>query len=206
MENGKIERKIPDGKNSSPDISFSGRNSFAIEPIVEHELYVPEQIIESNFRAEMNPEIREKLKHLSGKGALISGFAGTGKTSLIRYLAKQDNALIILVEKDDSAGMMKAKFKEAGNLANSGKKIYCVFDEIDEFGSKESLGTDVSKISILLRELDGIDSGNKNLKNLYYFGTTNDLPKVDQRLMRPGRLEELVEIPLPNTKQKEKII
>ena len=201
MENEKV-RIYP--QTSKPEVSeYTGIKSFAFEPIVEHEIYVSKQIEGSNFRAEMNPKIREKLKHLSGKGVLISGFSGTGKTSLVRYLALQDGALIISVEKDDSTGIMNAKFNEATNLLNSGRKVYVVFDEIDEFGSKESLGADVSKISTVLRKLDGIDGKNSGV---YYFGTTNDLPKVDQRLMRPGRLEELVEVPLPTTEQKEKII
>ncbi len=193
------------GGDSKPEISSqAGQIDFAVEPVVEHDIYVPEGILQSNFMAEMQPETRDMLKHLSGKGALFSGFAGTGKTALIKWLAKQNNAMIIPVQRDDSNAIMDAKFKQARTLTREGKKVYVVFDEIDEFGSKEALVSDVSKISAVLRELDGINS--KTNHNLYYFATTNDLPKVDQRLMRTGRLEELVEIPLPTTEQKERII
>ena len=203
MKNTKV-REIP-GKNPGPEISYTGGDSFAFEPVVPHEFYIPEKILMADFRAEMDTEIREKLKHLAGRGALFSGFPGTGKTALIKWLANQDKALIIGVEKDDSKALMTAKFNEARDLAASGRTVYVVFDEIDEFGSKEALASDIPKISILLRELDGLNSDNKTTGNLYFFATTNNLQAVDQRLMRAGRLEELIEILLPTTKEKERI-
>ncbi|MEA3378361.1 MAG: AAA family ATPase [Nanoarchaeota archaeon] len=201
MENDKIRYSID---KQRPEVSANS-SSFAFEPYLPHDLHIPDLIQDSIFRREMDASIRKKLKHLSGKGAVIHGFQGTGKTALVKYLAKEDDALLIEVSKEDSSNVTKAKFAEAKSLAGQGKKVYVVLDEIDSFGTKESLVADVAKISNLLKEIDGTDQNPVVNDNLYYFGLTNYLEGVDQRLMRSGRLEELVEIPLPNLDSRRKI-
>ena len=197
--------KLPSLDGQKPEIcTYSG--SFAFKPYLEHDLHIPAFVENSVFRKEMDPGIREKIKHLSGKGAMVYGFPGTGKTALVKYLAIKDDALLVEINKDDSPNVTKAKFAEAKTTAARGKKVYVVLDEVDAFGSKESIIGDVAKIGMLLKEIDGAEQSADVNRNLYCFGLTNFLEGVDQRLMRPGRLEELIEIKLPDFDSRTRII
>jgi len=197
--------KLKGTSSGMPQVREYSGASYAQEPHLRHSVSIPEHLL-GEIMPELDQSNREKLRHLCGRGTIFSGFPGTGKGTLINYIAQKDNAVLVVVEKGDNPLIMDAKFREAKSLAESGQRVYVIFDEVDEFGSKESFGSDVEKISKLLREIDGFNTSPKTNGNLYFFATTNNLPAVDQRLMRPGRLENIVEIPLPNTEQRRDIL
>lgn len=174
------------------------------EIYLDHEIVIPQIFKESIICDELQPPIRETLGNIVGKGALVYGFPGVGKTSLIKQLAKKENAYIVFIEKDMTVTEIRKAFNKAREIAKS-NKVFVVIDEIDDFGSKEfaRYTGSLSKIIALMTEIDGI----KELKNnMYVFGITNFLEEVDHRLLRPGRLEEIIEIPFPNKEERIEII
>ena len=147
---------------------------------------------------ELQEDVRERLDYLAGKGALLYGFPGVGKTSLVKQLAK-----------DMSVRQIKNSFGYARKIAEEGKRVFIAIDEIDDFGSKEYSKYQpggISKIIALMTEIDGLKTESRVRKNLYIFGITNYLENVDSRLLRPGRLEEVIEIPFPNKEERGRII
>ncbi|MEM2089882.1 MAG: AAA family ATPase [Candidatus Pacearchaeota archaeon] len=194
--------KIP-----TPEVVNSPSPVIILEPTLEHEIYISDAL--QKKLDEILTEIKNKssLGYLAGTGAILTGFQGTGKTVLVKKIAKDLKAKIIVIDKEMRAEQMKQSFDYARNLAKEGENVIIFIDEIDAFGQKEyaRFGTGLSKITALMTELDGINSFNP--KGIYYvFAATNYLENVDDRLLRPGRLEEIIDVPLPDIKARKEII
>jgi SpoVK/Ycf46/Vps4 family AAA+-type ATPase len=180
----------------------------ALRPELEHDIYISEGL--KKKLEEIIIEIKEKreLGYLAGTGAIFSGFQGVGKTVLVKKLAKDLGVeLIFCIDKEMAPTQISKTFEEAKKSALEGKNVFIFIDEIDSFGQKEyaKYGSGLSKITALMVELDGIRKFNP--KGIYYvFAATNYLENVDERLLRPGRLEEIVEVPLPDYKARKEIL
>jgi DNA polymerase III delta prime subunit len=137
-------------------------------------------------------------------GLLLIGAPGTGKTTLARAIAKECGIKFIVASAaqwqsagalDAHLSAMRADFAEAHRYAPA----ILFIDEIDSIGSREMLSdhnavyqTDV--INALLEQIQGIGTTG----SVIVIGATNYLDKVDPALRRAGRLDQVVEIPLPN--------
>ena len=145
------------------------------------------------------------------KGLLLIGAPGTGKTTLAKAIAKECGIKFVIASAAawQSAGAldvhlraMRTCFAEARRYAPA----ILFIDELDSIGSRERLQgsgdqyqTEV--INALLEEIQGIDSA----ASVIVIGATNYLEKIDPALRRAGRLDQVVEISLPNTKSLENI-
>lgn len=180
-----------------------------IEPVLEHDVYLPGPLVEMLEPILMEARERESLGYLAGKGTLLTGFPGTGKTTVVKMMARELKVRgIYNIDKEMSPKQISATFKEARRKAASGENVLVFIDELDSFGQKEyaRFGSGLSQITALMTELDGIDSA-FNPKGCYYvFAATNFLENVDDRLLRPGRLEETIEVPLPDIKARKEIM
>jgi proteasome regulatory subunit len=151
----------------------------------------------------MNPEIFKKVGITPPKGILLYGPPGTGKTLLAKAVAKSSNSTFIeivaseLVQKfiGEGAKMVKEIFE----LARKKAPTIVFIDEIDALAAKRiEVGTsgerEVQRTFMqFLAELDGF----KNLGHVKIIGCTNRKDILDPAILRPGRLDRLIEVPLP---------
>lgn len=150
-----------------------------------------------------NPEIFKKVGITPPKGILLYGPPGTGKTLLAKAVATSTNSTFIeivgseLVQKfiGEGAKLIKEIFQLAKNKAPS----IIFIDEIDAIAARRiEMGTSGERevqrsFMQLLAEIDGF----KNLGDAKVIGCTNRIDILDPAILRPGRLDRLVEVPKP---------
>src|SRR3989344_3873978 len=158
------------------------------------------------------PEIFEKIGIEPPKGILLYGPPGSGKTLLAKAVAASTKATFIEVVASElnqkyigeGAKLVKDIFKLAKERAPS----IIFVDEIDALASERmDVGTsgerEVQRTFMqFLSELDGFEP----LSNVKLIGATNRIDVLDPALLRPGRLDRLIEIDLPNEKEREEIL
>ena len=149
------------------------------------------------------PELFEKVGIKPPKGILLHGPPGTGKTLLAKAVAHSTNATFIevvgseLVQKFIGEGAKLVK--DIFNLARGKTPAIVFIDEIDALAAtRMDTGTsgerEVNRTFMqLLAELDGF----KHLDNVKVIGATNRLDILDKAIIRPGRLDRLIEVSLP---------
>ncbi|HIH10841.1 TPA: AAA family ATPase [Candidatus Woesearchaeota archaeon] len=158
------------------------------------------------------PELFEKVGIKPPKGVLLYGPPGTGKTLLAKAVAHSTDATFIevvgseLVQKfiGEGAKLVKNIFA----LAREKAPTIVFIDEIDALAATRiETGTsgerEVSRTFMqLLAELDGF----KHLDNVKVIGATNRIDILDNAIIRPGRLDRLIEVGLPDEEGRLEIL
>lgn len=151
-----------------------------------------------------NPEIFQRVGIMPPKGVLLYGPPGTGKTLLAKAVAATIGANFIfspasgIVDKyiGESARIIREMFA----YAKEHEPCIIFMDEIDAIGGRRfSEGTSADReiqrtLMELLTQMDGFD----NLGQTKVIMATNRPDTLDPALLRPGRLDRKIEIPLPN--------
>lgn len=143
-------------------------------------------------------------------GVLLHGPPGTGKTLLARALAGESDVNFIHVAGpelvDKYVGESEKAIREVFERARQTAPTIIFFDEIDALAGRRGAGDsqEVTErvVSQLLTELDGMTTD----PNLMVLAATNRMEALDPALLRPGRLESHVEIPLPDEEARRAII
>lgn len=157
------------------------------------------------------PKLFEKVGISPPKGILLYGPPGTGKTLLAKAVAHSTNATFIevvgseLVQKfiGEGAKLVKDIFA----LARQKAPAIVFIDEIDALAAtRMDTGTsgerEVNRTFMqLLAEVDGF----KPLDNVKIIGATNRLDILDPAIVRPGRLDRLIEVGLPGEEERLEI-
>jgi cell division protease FtsH len=141
------------------------------------------------------------------KGILLYGPPGTGKTSIARAIAGEATADFFQASGSEFielyVGMGPKRVRELFDQARQCKKAIIFIDEIDAIGTKRSGETNSeyrNTLNELLRQMDGFTGS-----NITVIAATNRIEDLDAALLRPGRFDRLVEIPLPNQQSREEI-
>jgi len=160
----------------------------------------------------MNPELFLRVGITPPKGCLLYGPPGTGKTLLARAVASQLDANFLKVVSsaivDKYIGESARLIREMFNYARDHQPCIIFMDEIDAIGGRRfSEGTSADReiqrtLMELLNQMDGFDS----LGQVKMIMATNRPDTLDPALLRPGRLDRKIEIPLPNEQARLEIL
>ena len=152
----------------------------------------------------LRPELYKQVGIDPPKGVLLVGPPGTGKTMLAKAVAHQTNATFIrfvgseLVQKYIGEGARLVR--ELFDMAREKAPTIVFIDELDSVGAKRlevatSGDREVQRTLMqLLAELDGFDT----MENVKIIGATNRPDILDDALLRPGRFDRIITIPVPN--------
>merc|ERR1712072_1275956 len=151
-----------------------------------------------------NPELFHRVGIKTPKGVLLYGPPGTGKTLLARAMAHNMTANFLKIVAssivDKYIGESARIIREMFGYAKEHQPCIIFMDEIDAIGGKRfSQGTSADReiqrtLMELLNQLDGFD----DLGAVKIIMATNRPDVLDPALLRPGRLDRKIEIPLPN--------
>ena len=151
-----------------------------------------------------NPELFLRVGIKPPKGVLLYGPPGTGKTLLARALAYQMDCKFLKVVAssivDKYIGESARVVREMFSYAKENQPCIIFIDEVDAIGGKRlSEGSSADReiqrtLMELLNQLDGFD----DLGRVKTVMATNRPDTLDAALLRPGRLDRKIEIPLPN--------
>eukprot|EP00585_Thalassiosira_rotula_P009725 CAMPEP_0196151124 /NCGR_PEP_ID=MMETSP0910-20130528/33084_1 /TAXON_ID=49265 /ORGANISM="Thalassiosira rotula, Strain GSO102" /LENGTH=907 /DNA_ID=CAMNT_0041414425 /DNA_START=158 /DNA_END=2881 /DNA_ORIENTATION=+ len=145
----------------------------------------------------------EKFGMEASRGVLFYGPPGCGKTLMAKAIANECGANFISVKGPELLnayfGGSEANVRDLFDKARSASPCILFFDEMDSIARARGSGggsSDTSDrvINQILSEIDGIGSG----KTLFIIGATNRPDILDPGIMRPGRLDQLIHIPLPD--------
>ncbi len=156
------------------------------------------------------PELYKKLGHVMPKGILLHGPSGTGKTLLAKAVATESEANFISVRGPELlskwVGESERGIREVFRRARQSAPCVIFFDEIDSVAPIRGIGGEsmVTErvVSQLLTELDGIQS----LQGVVVLAATNRADMLDTALLRPGRFDKLVFVPMPDKDARQKIL
>jgi len=160
-----------------------------------------------------NPEVFSEMGIRAPRGVLLYGPPGTGKTLLAKALANEIEANFLVVKGpellskwfSESARMIRELFRRARQLA----PCIIFFDEIDALAtprggaySSESSRERDRIINQLLASMDGME----RMKGVYIVGATNRPNAIDPAILRPGRLDRLIYVGIPDIEGRKKIL
>ncbi|NLX50211.1 MAG: proteasome-activating nucleotidase [Methanospirillum sp.] len=189
--------------DASPDVTF-GQVGGLVAQI--------EEVRESVEYPLTRPEIFERIGVEPPKGILLHGAPGTGKTLIAKAVAHEANATFIrmsgseLVHKFIGEGAQLVR--ELFSLARERAPSIVFIDEIDAIGSiRTNDGTSGSAevqrtLMQLLAEMDGFNTRG----DIRIMAATNRVDMLDPALLRPGRFDRVIEIPLPDIDSRQEIL
>ena len=158
------------------------------------------------------PELFAKVGIEPPKGILLVGPPGCGKTLLAKAVANHTDATFIRMVGSELAqkyiGEGGRMVRELFSLAKEKAPSIIFLDEIDAIGAKRLDGSTSGDREVqrtlmqLLAELDGFDA----LQNVKIIAATNRPDILDEALLRPGRFDRVIEIPIPDEKGRKSIL
>ena len=159
-----------------------------------------------------HPEKFEKFGMSPSKGVLFYGPPGCGKTLMAKAVANECQANFISVKGPELLtmwfGESEANVRDVFEKARQAAPCVLFFDELDSIaqqrgGSQGDGGGAADRVmNQLLTEMDGIGAK----KNVFIIGATNRPDIIDTALMRPGRLDQLIYIPMPDFESRLSIL
>jgi transitional endoplasmic reticulum ATPase len=142
------------------------------------------------------------------RGILLYGPPGTGKTLLAKVIAGKSGANFIPVRGPEILskwfGESEQKIRQIFAKAREASPCIVFFDEIDAItGVRGGLGSEAADrvVNQILTEMDGIESS----KGVYVVAATNRRELLDPALLRPGRFDYQIFVPLPDVTAREEI-
>jgi len=158
------------------------------------------------------PDLFEAVGIEPPKGVLLYGPPGTGKTILAKAVAHSTEATFLRVVGSEFVqkyiGEGARLVRELFELAKTEAPAIIFIDELDAIGARRMDGATSGDREVqrtlmqLLAEMDGFDPRGE----IKLIAATNRLDMLDPALLRPGRFDRVIEIPLPNKEARKTIL
>jgi transitional endoplasmic reticulum ATPase len=159
-----------------------------------------------------HPEKFLKFAMSPPKGVLFYGPPGCGKTLLAKAIANECQANFISIKGPELLtmwfGESEANVRDVFDKARQAAPCVLFFDELDSIAKSrggsggDGGGASDRVINQILTEMDGMGAK----KNVFIIGATNRPDIIDSAILRPGRLDQLIYIPLPDVKSRVNIL
>jgi cell division protease FtsH len=196
---------------SSVGIAVADGAAHATEPPI-----LPEetrQEIDEFLELFLNPGRRAELGVTQPRGLLLYGPPGNGKTMIARHLAGRMRCNFLALSSGDFtsrwAGVAAERIKKLFAQARLRQPCVIFIDEIDGVVPKRSSGSgsgverdQASTVAALLTELDGFDGGG----DIFLIAATNRREAIDEALLRPGRLDRMIEVSCPGRDERQALL
>ncbi|MCX6774165.1 MAG: CDC48 family AAA ATPase [Candidatus Micrarchaeota archaeon] len=220
-----ISEEMLEKINVTTEDFFSALNE--IQPSALRELYIERPNVKwddigglDGIKAELkeavelplkNPEIFEEIGIRALKGVLLFGVPGTGKTLLAKAVASESDANFVAINGPEVlskwVGESEKAVREIFRKARLSSPCIIFIDEIDAIAPKRGSGDEGTKVTermvnTLLTEMDGI----RGLNSVFVIGATNRPDILDTALLRAGRFDKIIEIPLPDENSRRSIL
>jgi transitional endoplasmic reticulum ATPase len=157
------------------------------------------------------PQVFEELDMQAAKGVLMYGPPGTGKTLMAKAVANEADSNFISIKGPELlskwVGESEKGVREVFSKARENAPTVVFFDEIDSIATERGRNTGDSGVSErvvsqLLTELDGLES----LEDVVVIATSNRPDLIDSALLRPGRLDRHIHVPVPDEDARRAIL
>ena len=156
------------------------------------------------------PGLYDNLGHKMPRGILLHGPSGTGKTLMAKAVATQSEANFVSVRGPELlskwVGESERGIREIFKRARQSAPCVIFFDEIDSIAPIRGAGGETAVtervVSQLLTELDGME----NMHGVVVLAATNRADMIDPALLRPGRFDKIIQIPLPDKESRRSVI
>uniref|UniRef100_A0A6C0LP14 AAA+ ATPase domain-containing protein n=1 Tax=viral metagenome TaxID=1070528 RepID=A0A6C0LP14_9ZZZZ len=145
------------------------------------------------------------------RGILLEGPPGTGKTLLAKAIASEADANFISIAASEFVelfvGMGASKVRALFKRARDNKPCILFIDEIDAVGRQRGAGINMANdereqtLNQLLAEMDGFADN----EGILIIAATNRKDVLDAALLRPGRFDRIITVPLPDRESRKEI-
>jgi len=157
-------------------------------------------------------ELYKKIGADMPKGILLEGPPGTGKTLLAKAIATETNSTFMSISGSEFVelfvGMGASRVRDLFDTARKNRPCIIFIDEIDAVGRQRGAGINMANdereqtLNQLLYEMDGFNDN----ENIVVMAATNRRDVLDQALLRPGRFDRIIRVPVPDKFSREKIL
>eukprot|EP00935_MAST-01C_sp_MAST-1C-sp1_P000043 g43.t1 len=192
-----------EGFATTPDVSFADIGALGS---------VRAQLELSIVQPISHPERFERLGLTMPAGVLLHGPPGCGKTLLAKAIARESGANFISIKGpellDKFVGESERAVRQVFTRARASSPCVVFFDELDALcprrgSSGEASGVSERVVNQLLTELDG---AGPSRRNVFVIAATNRPDIIDPAMLRPGRLDKILFVPLPQPSERPQIL
>lgn len=152
-----------------------------------------------------HPELARRFGIKKGGGILLYGPPGTGKTMLAKAVAGEIDAAFFTVKPSEImskwVGESEQNVARLFSEARKHERSIIFIDEVESLIPKRSgsFSTVMQRVvPQILSEMEGFSSGKETGKAMLFMGATNEPWALDEAVLRPGRFDEKVYVPLPD--------
>ncbi|OUC41823.1 26S proteasome subunit P45 family protein [Trichinella nativa] len=185
------------------------KTNFAMIGGLDDEIRQLREVIELPMK---EPELFRRIGITPPKGVLLYGPPGTGKTLIARLVASQIDCLFLQASAttitDSYIGEAAKMVREIFTYAKANSPCIIFLDEIDAIGSKRSANVHSSDREVqrtmmeILSQIDGFDP----LGQVKYIMATNRPDALDSALLRPGRIDRKIDMPIESSANLDSLV